>query len=34
MKEYSNEEAAEEHDEMLMRRAIFDLDKEKEDLNM
>jgi hypothetical protein len=34
MKEYSNEEAMQEYEELLTRRAINDIDKEKEDLNM
>lgn len=34
MKEYINEEAAEEYEDMLMRRALMDLDKEREETNM
>jgi hypothetical protein len=34
MKEYMNEESAEEYEEMLSRRAIGELDKEKDDVNM
>lgn len=34
MKEYSNEEAREEYDEMMTRRAVQDLDKERVELNM
>lgn len=34
MKEYSNEEAMQEYEELLTRRAINDIDKEKEELNM
>ena len=34
MKEYVNEEAAEEYEEMISRRAVGELDLEKGELNM